>query len=90
MSSPSQTSLTNSANPGPHSETIDFIEQVRVNDNWNIAAAGKRGPALLQNIWFVNKTALFDREFISERRMHASVDDGRTNLKEVVYAEVRR
>ena len=62
---------------------------IPVDDNWNIATAGKRGSALLQNIWFVNKMALFDREVISERRMHASVDDGRTNLKEVVYAEVR-
>jgi hypothetical protein len=31
MSSPSKTSLGNSANPHPHSETTDFIEQVRVN-----------------------------------------------------------
>ena len=62
---------------------------IPVDDNWNIATAGKRGPASLQNIWFVNKMALFDREVISERRMHASVDDGRTNLKEVGHAEVR-
>jgi len=31
MSSSSRTSLGNSANPNPNSETIDFIEQVRVN-----------------------------------------------------------
>ena len=61
---------------------------IPVDDNWNIATAGKRGPVLLQNIWFVNKMALFDREVISERRMHVSVDDGRTNLKEVGHAEV--
>jgi hypothetical protein len=31
MNSQSKTSLSNSANPNPDSETIDFIEQVRVN-----------------------------------------------------------
>src|ERR1700719_2822045 len=31
MNSPSKTSLSNSANPNPDSETIDFIEEVRVN-----------------------------------------------------------
>jgi choline dehydrogenase len=31
MSSPSKTSYSNSANPKPNSETIDFIEPVRVN-----------------------------------------------------------
>jgi choline dehydrogenase len=31
MSSPSQTSLSNSANSEPNPETIDFIEQVHVN-----------------------------------------------------------
>jgi catalase len=64
------------------------VPGIPVDDNWNIATAGKRDPVLLQNIWFVNKMALFDREVISERRMHASVDDGRTNLKEVGHAEV--
>jgi catalase len=42
-----------------------------VDDNQNIATAGKRGPALLQNIWFLEKMAHFDREVIPERRMHA-------------------
>jgi hypothetical protein len=31
MSSPSKASFSNSANPESNSETIDFIEQVRVN-----------------------------------------------------------
>ena len=66
----------------------DTVFGIPVDDNWNIATAGKRGPALLQNIWF-NKMALFDREVISEPSMHARVDDGRTNLKEVGHAEVR-
>jgi catalase len=42
-----------------------------VDDNQNIATAGKRGPALLENIWFIEKLAHFDREVIPERRMHA-------------------
>lgn len=33
--------------------------------------AGKRGPALLQDFWFLEKMAHFDREVIPERRMHA-------------------
>jgi catalase len=33
--------------------------------------AGKRGPALLQDVWFLEKLAHFDREVIPERRMHA-------------------
>jgi catalase len=42
-----------------------------VDDNQNIATAGKRGPALLQNIWFIDEMAHFDREVIPQRRMHA-------------------
>ncbi len=40
-------------------------------DNFNIATAGPRGPALLQDIWLIEKLAQFDREVIPERRMHA-------------------
>jgi catalase len=40
-------------------------------DNQNIQTAGPRGPALLQNVWFLEKLAHFDREVIPERRMHA-------------------
>src|SRR2546428_13210186 len=42
-----------------------------VPDNTNILTAGPRGPALLQDIWFLEKLAHFDREVIPERRMHA-------------------
>jgi len=42
-----------------------------VSDNQNIKTAGKRGPALLQDAWFLEKMAHFDREVIPERRMHA-------------------
>jgi catalase len=40
-------------------------------DNLNVMTAGPRGPQLLQDIWFLEKLAHFDREVIPERRMHA-------------------
>ena len=42
-----------------------------VPDNQNILTAGPRGPQLLQDVWFLEKLAHFDREVIPERRMHA-------------------
>jgi catalase len=42
-----------------------------VPDNLNTMTAGPRGPALLQDIWLIEKLAHFDREVIPERRMHA-------------------
>jgi catalase len=42
-----------------------------VSDNLNIQTAGPRGPALLQDVWLIEKLAHFDREVIPERRMHA-------------------
>jgi catalase len=42
-----------------------------VGDNQNVLTAGARGPMLLQDIWFLEKLAHFDREVIPERRMHA-------------------
>ncbi len=33
--------------------------------------AGPRGPVLLQDVWYLEKLAHFDREVIPERRMHA-------------------
>lgn len=42
-----------------------------VSDNVNIQTAGPRGPALLQDVWLIEKLAHFDREVIPERRMHA-------------------
>jgi catalase len=38
-------------------------------DNQNIMTAGPRGPALLQDVWFLEKLAHFDREVIPERRL---------------------
>ncbi|HTD02488.1 catalase [Undibacterium sp.] len=40
-------------------------------DNQNTQTAGPRGPALLQDVWHLEKLAHFDREVIPERRMHA-------------------
>ena len=42
-----------------------------VTDNVNIQTAGPRRPALLQNVWLIEKLAHFAREVIPERRMHA-------------------
>ena len=42
-----------------------------VADNQNVKTAGPRGPMLLQDTWFLEKLAHFDREVIPERRMHA-------------------
>jgi catalase len=40
-------------------------------DNQNSITAGPRGPMLLQDVWYLEKLAHFDREVIPERRMHA-------------------
>ncbi|MHB8279382.1 MAG: catalase [Candidatus Humimicrobiaceae bacterium] len=40
-------------------------------DNQNVVTAGSRGPMLLQDVWYLEKLAHFDREVIPERRMHA-------------------
>jgi hypothetical protein len=39
--------------------------------NVNIQTAGARGPALLRDVWLLEKLAHFDREVIPELRMHA-------------------
>jgi len=49
--------------------TTEFGAPV-VDDN-NVITAGRRGPMLLQDVWFLEKLAHFDREVIPERRMHA-------------------
>ncbi len=40
-------------------------------DNQNVQTAGVRGPMSLQDPWYTEKLAHFDREVIPERRMHA-------------------
>lgn len=42
-----------------------------VENNQHSMTAGQRGPMLLQDVWFMEKMAHFDREVIPERRMHA-------------------
>ena len=45
--------------------------EASVMDNQDTMTAGPRGPVLLQDVWFLEKLAYFDREVIPERRMHA-------------------
>ncbi len=40
-------------------------------DNQNIQTAGRPGPVLMQDPWYMEKIGHFDREVIPERRMHA-------------------
>ena len=40
-------------------------------DNENIKTAGKRGGAMLEDTWYLEKMSHFNREVIPERRMHA-------------------
>ncbi|PKK39451.1 Catalase [Clostridiaceae bacterium JG1575] len=42
-----------------------------VTNNQDVMTAGVRGPMGLQDVWFLEKMAHFDREVIPERRMHA-------------------
>ncbi|GAB3629226.1 Catalase [Pandoraea terrae] len=52
-----------------------------VADNQNTMTAGPRGPALLQDVWFLEKLAHFDREVIPERRVHAKGSGAYGTLK---------
>ena len=52
-------------------EKLTSVTGAPVPDNQNAATAGPRGPMLLQDVWFLEKLAHFDREVIPERRMHA-------------------
>ena len=42
-----------------------------VANNQDVMTAGRRGPLTMQDVWFLEKMAHFDREVIPERRMHA-------------------
>ena len=42
-----------------------------VASNQDTMTAGQRGPVVMQDVWFMEKMAHFDREVIPERRMHA-------------------
>jgi catalase len=52
-------------------QKLTTVAGAPVPDNQNALTAGKRGPQLLQDVWFIEKLAHFDREVIPERRMHA-------------------
>lgn len=54
------------ANPG-----LTTVAGAPVDSNQDSMTAGVRGPMLLQDVWFLEKLAHFDREVIPERRMHA-------------------
>lgn len=55
----------------PNHPALTHATGAPVVDNLNIMTAGARGPALLEDIWLIEKLAQFDREVIPERRMHA-------------------
>jgi len=60
-----------------HDDSKDHIPQMTnavgapIADNTHSLTAGSRGPLLMQDVWFLEKMAHFDREVIPERRMHA-------------------
>ena len=55
----------------PIGPALTTVAGAPVPDNQNTMTAGPRGPALLQDVWLLEKLAHFDREVIPERRMHA-------------------
>lgn len=55
----------------PEKKKLTSRNGAPVADNQNSMTAGRRGPMLLQDVWFLEKLAHFDREVIPERRMHA-------------------
>jgi len=52
-------------------EKLTTASGAPVANNQDSLTAGPRGPMLLQDVWFLEKLAHFDREVIPERRMHA-------------------
>ncbi len=50
---------------------LTFANGAPVPNNNHALTAGPRGPLLMQDIWFLEKLAHFDREVLPERRMHA-------------------
>ena len=52
-------------------EKLTSVTGAPVSNNQDVMTAGKRGPMVLQDVWFLEKLAHFNREVIPERRMHA-------------------
>ena len=50
---------------------LTYVSGCPIANNQDSLTAGARGPMLLQDVWFLEKLAHFDREVIPERRMHA-------------------
>lgn len=61
--------MTNNNND--NSKKLTTAAGAPVVDNQNSMTAGPRGPLLMQDVWFLEKHAHFNREVIPERRMHA-------------------
>lgn len=59
----------NSSEQDPHRLTAENGRPIA--DNQNTQTAGRPGPVTMQDPWFIEKLAHFDREVIPERRMHA-------------------
>jgi len=55
----------------PNKKKLSSVSGRPIGENQNVKTAGKRGPMLLEDFWFLEKLAHFDREVIPERRMHA-------------------
>ena len=60
---------SNENNNQPKKMTTAFGAPVPNDDDFK--TAGPRGPLLMEDVWFLEKMAHFDREVIPERRMHA-------------------
>lgn len=54
-----------------NTKPLTTVAGAPVPNNQDSLTAGPRGPMLLQDVWFLEKMAHFDREVIPERRMHA-------------------
>ena len=55
----------------PNEKRLTTAAGAPVPDNQNAVTAGPRGPMLMQDVWYQEKLAHFNREVIPERRMHA-------------------
>lgn len=58
-------------NEKDNKKKLTTVAGAPVPNNQDSLTAGPRGPMLLQDVWFLEKLAHFDREVIPERRMHA-------------------
>lgn len=50
---------------------LTFTTGAPVSNHQDVLSAGPRGPIVMQDIWFLEKMAHFNKELIPERRMHA-------------------